>query len=370
MTDSSDDTEKKGGSDLKARLGLNKKLKDIEAARQPELKAASFDPKDIAQPPRRTFRSEDAPATGEIVNVDVGSVTKKSPVAIVLISVLASIIVLLAGYTIGKAFQMRMIANTRIINANDTHRVFFEQDHATAGKNTMELFLGYVEEVKKFRSDLDKKLQDPEKQDDILGDMRAFIAKVRDFRALSIDFNGRQVVNKSYYLVETLPSILTLQQQSARINALSDSIIEDAAVLDFIDRYQKDRVEKPEKYLRYFWFKQAPSDKPEDYASAALVLKMAQKEMRKEGRKQWMEQAIIPETTENKEEGIMVPVGSIAPIKMGSAMKAYEDQVVRRMLKSLRVRLDALAETSRGVSVDSLQKKLKAMGGKESYFVL
>jgi len=370
MTDSSDGNSQKGTSDLKARLGLNKKLKDIEAARQQEIPAASLDPKDIAQPPRRSFNSAEATASGEPINVDLSAVTRKSPVIVALASIVAALVVLLAGYTIGKAFQMRMIANTRIMNANDTHKIFFEQVHPTADKAKMEVFLAYVDTVKTFRKELDKKVKDPSAEGDILGEMRKFIDQVREFRALNIDFVARQAVNKSFYLVEVLPTLVTLQQQSARINALSDAIIEDAAVLDFINRYQKDRVEKPEKYLRYFWFTEAPDDKPEDYGQAALVLKMAQKEMRKEGRKQWMEQAIIPDSAEKKDEGVMVPVGDIAPINMGAAMKAYEDQVVRRMLKSLRVRLDSLAETARGVSVDSLKKKLQTLGGKESYFVL
>jgi len=370
MTESSDGKSPKGTSDLKARLGLNKKLKDIEAARQQDIPAASLDPKDIAQPPRRSFDSAGAAASGETVNVDLGAVTKKSPLVVTLASIVAALVVLLAGYTIGKAFQMRMIANTRIMNANDTHKVYFEQKHPTAGKANMEIFLAYVETVKTFRKELDEKVKDTSAEGDVLGEMRKFIDQVREYRALNVGFAARQAVNKSFYLVEVLPALVALQQQSARINALSDAIIEDAAVLDFINRYQKDRVEKPEKYLRYFWFTEAPSDKPEEYGKAALVLKMAQKEMRKEGRKQWMEQAIIPDSAEKKDEGVMVPMGDIAPINMGAAMKAYEDQVVRRMLKSLRVRLDALAETSRAVGVDALKKKLQTLGGKESYFVL
>ena len=260
--------------------------------------------------------------------------------------------------------------DVRIENAKTIYQSIFSDEHPLAKKKKIELFEGFLAQVKDFKSKLGARAKKPEERDAVLAELSTFVDEVRQYRALQIDFPARRYATSNFFFIEVLPSLVTLQDQTTRINTLADALLQDAAVVDFIIRFRKERAAHPEKYTHHFWIKPPLEGDIESFSSGVRVLKMAQREKVKSNGKDMVEQAIVPEGAKNANEGVLVPVATIAALSLDSTVKTFEDQTLGRMLGRVMVRIDQLLEATKAVNLKPLKTSLEEQASKAPYFVL
>ena len=78
----------------------------------------------------------------------------------------------------------------------------------------------------------------------------------------------------------------------------------------------------------------------------------------------------MPENAKNPNEGVLVPVSTIAALSLDSTVKTFEDQTLGRMLGRVMVRLDQLLEATKAVNLKPLETSLQEQASKAPYFVL
>lgn len=124
-----DENDPKQMIDLKARLGLQNKLDKLASgrkssdARKPN---KPVDPSDIQQPPRPQASTIDTSGQSYgALDLDAEPVSKSPKSVIIIACTVLALVVLGAGYVIGKAFQMRDLYNVQIDNAAKVHDIVF-----------------------------------------------------------------------------------------------------------------------------------------------------------------------------------------------------------------------------------------------------
>ena len=125
----SDDPKGPKPVDLKARLGLNKKLANLEAKRSATTSTPAPTPKTVAevqQPPRpkRSFPMETVTDVGDAEPTSIGGSSKLLFIGGITVACLLS---LSAGYVLGTSFQHRRVSNAKIENAKAANDIIFQQ---------------------------------------------------------------------------------------------------------------------------------------------------------------------------------------------------------------------------------------------------
>ena len=128
-----DETDPKPSADLKARLGLQNKLDSLAAGRRSADNSSAPKPlkaSEVQQPPRPKSRFEEIPS-GTIPTMEAEAISKSPRSVVVIACIVVALVVLGAGYVIGKAFQMRALYNVQIDNAAKVHDIVFDRvpDH-------------------------------------------------------------------------------------------------------------------------------------------------------------------------------------------------------------------------------------------------
>jgi len=135
----SDDPTGSKPVDLKARLGLNKKLANLEATRTDHAAAPAATPKTVGefQQPPRPKRSFPVETITGVTSPDPTPLAGKSRVLFIGGILVAVILSISAGYVLGTSFQHRRVSNIKIQNAKAAYDIVFHQ--SVADSNIREL---------------------------------------------------------------------------------------------------------------------------------------------------------------------------------------------------------------------------------------
>ncbi len=131
-------SEENGGKetvDLKARLGLHKKLAELEASRSGTAPtAAPVSAEQVQQPPRPTARITSQFAVGDLDLDGAMGISSKSKISVVIGIAVLAIIAFGAGIVSGKSFKLRSLENIRTQNAQLAYDKLVQQ-RITADQN-------------------------------------------------------------------------------------------------------------------------------------------------------------------------------------------------------------------------------------------
>lgn len=451
-----DETDPKQPVDLKARLGLQNKLDTLAAGRRSADTAQEAPPlkaNEVQQPPRPHRFDQMSPTMTPTMEAVAAS---RSPRSVVIIaSIVIALVVLGAGYVIGKSFQMRSLYNVQIDNAEKVYDIVFERvpdqielkrswvitrDLLRAVKSNSNVpeaiekakeslkankahpilaaapevqaaiqeFLdapelngapnaaaierraeGFLKEVAQkssnvalmksffdaaftFNASIEELLQEedlsPEqKTAKLFENFEAFLLKAHAYRAYNIRFPLKDIARKDFYFVTVVPDIARLDALAVKLNSVTEAMVQDKSVFQFIQKSRELRSGSSEQFTRLFWIK--GNRKQNEYDEGHLIMKLYQKE--KIARRQ-MGQAVALQ--EKPDDPILIPVGDIAKISLGGTIKPYvetfENTVRGRMLGNQRARLKMILDLGESFGVQSLQQKVDEYRSRDPYFVL